>query len=223
MTTVARQYYVDGKTRVAIATELNTSRFKVARLVESARRLGVVTISIKPGGLVDPGLSRQFRQRFGLTEALVVRTEGDDPEELYGQLGRAAARHLTEIVSADDTLGFDTGRTVSHIADHLDLLPPCDVVQLSVLAGTVQLNGLDILRRVTEVTGGTAFPLYAPMIALDADAATSYRRQPEVRSRAAATAPSPSPSSRSAPGSRPSPRCTTGSATPNDRPCWRPA
>jgi DNA-binding transcriptional regulator LsrR (DeoR family) len=181
MTTAARQYYLEGKTRVEIATQLRTSRFKVARLLEAARKLGVVTITIRPHGLVDSELSEQLKQRFGLSHALVVWADGEDPEELYGQLGRAAARHLAKTVSAKDVLGFDTGRTVSHIADHLDSLPPCDVVQLSGLAGTVQLNGLEILRRVIEVNGGTAYPLYAPMIALDAAAAAAYRQQPEVR------------------------------------------
>ncbi len=182
MTMVARQYYIEGKTRVEIAEQLKTSRFKVARLLEAALKLGVVTITIKPRGLVDNELSEQLKQRFGLTQALVVWADRDDPEELYGQLGRAAARHLAETVSAKDVLGFDTGRTVGHIADHLDSLPPCDVVQLSGLAGTVQLNGLEILRRVTEVNGGTAYPLYAPMIAPDAAAAAAYQQQPEVRS-----------------------------------------
>ena len=180
MTAVARLYYIDGRTRVEIGEQLRLSRFKVSRLLDAARRLGVVTITIKPGGLVDLELSARLRQQFGLSSALTVRVDADEPTELYGQLGRAAARHLTETVSVHDVLGFDTGRTVSHIADHLEMLPACDVVQLSGLAGTVQLNGLDILRRVTEVNGGTAHPLYAPMIAHGAAAAAAYRQQPEV-------------------------------------------
>jgi len=145
------------------------------------KRLQRLTESRWSACLVDPQLSAQLQQRFGLTQALAVWADGDNPEELYGQLGRAAARHLTETVSARDVLGFDTGRTVSHIADHLDSLASCDVVQLSGLAGTVQLNGLEILRRVTEVNGGNAYPLYAPMIAPDTAAAAAYRQQPEVQ------------------------------------------
>jgi DNA-binding transcriptional regulator LsrR (DeoR family) len=181
MALAARQFYLEGKTRVEIAEQLNTSRFKVARLLESALKLGVVTITIKPGGLVEPDVSDRLAQRFGLTKAFAVRANAHNPQELYDYLGRVAARHLTEIVSSEDVLGFDTGRTVSHIADHLDSLPPCDVVQLSGLAGTVQLNGLEILRRVTSVNGGTAYPLYAPMIAVDAAAAAAHRQQPGVK------------------------------------------
>jgi DNA-binding transcriptional regulator LsrR (DeoR family) len=43
MTMVARQYCLEGKTRVEIAEQLKTSRFKVARLLEAALKLGVVT------------------------------------------------------------------------------------------------------------------------------------------------------------------------------------
>jgi DNA-binding transcriptional regulator LsrR (DeoR family) len=181
MAMAARQFYLEGKTRIEIAKHLNTSRFKVARLLESALKLGIVTITIKQGGLVDPGVSAKLAQRFALTKALAVRANTHNPEELYDHLGRVAARHLTEIVSSDDVLGFDTGRTVSHIADHLDSLPPCDLVQLSGLAGTVQLNGMEILRRVTSVNGGTAYPLYAPMIAVDAASAEAHRQQPGVK------------------------------------------
>ena len=48
------------------------------------------------------------------------------------------------------------------------------------------LNGLEILRRVTEVNGVTAYPLYAPIIAVAVAVARRpsprYRQQPELRS-----------------------------------------
>ena len=181
MIMAAQQFYLEGKTRIEIAKQLNTSRFKVARLLESALKLGVVTITIQQGGLVEPDISAKLAQRFALKKALAVRANAHNPQELYNNLGRVAAKHLTEIVSSDDVLGFDTGRTVGHIADHLDSLPPCDIVQLSGLAGTVQLNGMEILRRVTSINSGTAYPLYAPMIAIDAASADAHRQQLGVK------------------------------------------
>ena len=181
MIMAAQQFYLEGKTRIEIAKQLNTSRFKVARLLESALKLGVVTITIQQGGLVEPDISAKLAQRFALKKALAVRANAHNPQELYNNLGRVAAKHLTEIVSSDDVLGFDTGRTVGHIADHVDSLPPCDIVQLSGLAGTVQLNGMEILRRVTSINSGTAYPLYAPMIAIDAASADAHRQQLGVK------------------------------------------
>lgn len=180
MTMVARDFYLEDLSRVDIAARRGISRFKVARLLDEARASGVVTISIRPHGLVDQELSTRIAEQFGLRDALAVFVDGDR-QAMYDQLGEAAARYLTRVVGPEDVLGFDTGRTVGRIADRLTELPPCDVVQLAGLAGTVQLNGLEILRRVADATHGEAYPLYAPMLAVDPQAASLYRRQDEVR------------------------------------------
>lgn len=180
MMQMARMFYLEGLTRVEIAKRLNTSRFKVGRTLDAARETGMVTITLRPSGMVDRELSQQVASRYQLREARAVRVNGSSPTELYDRLGQVTARLLTDQVTATDILGFDSGRTVSQISYHLKALPPCDVVQLTGLAGTVQQNGLDIIRRVTEVSGGTAYPLYAPMIAPDAASASALRQQPGI-------------------------------------------
>lgn len=50
MVHAARRYYLDDASKVAIAEELDISRFKVARLLEEARDQGIVRIDV-----VDPG------------------------------------------------------------------------------------------------------------------------------------------------------------------------
>lgn len=181
MTQVAQMHYLQGLTRVEIAKKLNISRFKIGRVLESALEVGVVTITIRPAGLVDGALSTALTQRFALTEAQAVFTTNADPDALYSRLGQVAANLLSRVVTRDDVLGIDAGRTVSHIADHLITLPACDVVQLSGLAGSVQQTGLDIMRRVSEASGGTAYPLYAPMIAINATSAVALRHQPNIQ------------------------------------------
>ena len=55
---VARQFYLEGVSKVDIADRLGISRFRVARLLESARDAGMVRIEIGlPGGTLDAGLS----------------------------------------------------------------------------------------------------------------------------------------------------------------------
>lgn len=181
MSQVARLHYLEGLTRIEIAQQLSVSRFKVARLLETALKTGVVTITIRPAGLVDLELSAALVERYGLQEATAVHVGSPDPAELYNRLGQVTARLLADTVTQDDVLGFDCGRTVSHIADHLTSLPACDVVQLSGLAGAVQQTGLDILRRVSQTSGGAAFPLYAPMIAVDARSAVALREEPGIQ------------------------------------------
>src|ERR1700739_3331505 len=55
---VARQFYIEGVSKVDIADQLGISRFRVARLLDSARESGLVRIEIGlPGGALDAGLS----------------------------------------------------------------------------------------------------------------------------------------------------------------------
>ena len=54
---VARQFYLEGVSKVDIADRLGISRFRVARLLDSAREAGMVRIEIGlPGGSLDTGL-----------------------------------------------------------------------------------------------------------------------------------------------------------------------
>ena len=182
MAEVARLHYLQGVNRVDIADRLEISRFKVSRLLEAAVSSGVVTISIRPTERTDHELSHALAQRFSLRAVQAVPVSSPEPDVLRARLGEASANLLTDILTVDDVLGLDAGRTVSHIADYLSSLPACETVQLSGLAGSVQQTGLEILRRVTLVSGGVAHPLYAPMLALDARSAATLRKQPMIAS-----------------------------------------
>ena len=97
--TVARRYYVDGRSKVEIADELDISRFKVARLLDQALATGLVRIEIGHPGSIDTDLSSRLREQLGLRTAIVVGTEESDPAALRTLLGRAAGDLLTETVS----------------------------------------------------------------------------------------------------------------------------
>ena len=54
---VARRYYLEDKSKIEIAEELGLSRFKVARLLETARESGLVHIEIAYLDMIDIDLS----------------------------------------------------------------------------------------------------------------------------------------------------------------------
>src|SRR3989440_6234807 len=79
---VARRYFLDGRSKVEIADELGLSRFKVARLIEEAKLTGLVRIEIRGEGVLDVDLSARLRERFGLQHAVVVDAPDEDPAVL---------------------------------------------------------------------------------------------------------------------------------------------
>src|SRR5579859_7153434 len=87
---VARQFYLEGVSKVDIADRLGISRFRVARLLDSARDAGMVRIEIGlPGGSLDAGLSAELCAVFGLRHAFVFNFP-EDESPLRQRLGEAA-------------------------------------------------------------------------------------------------------------------------------------
>lgn len=180
MAFVARQFYLEGKTRVAIADSLGTTRFRVARMLELARETGLVTITVNRPGVVNTSLSDRLADRFGLRRGLAAVTASDQPMFIRDALGRVAAGLLTDIVTADDVLGFASGRTLNTIVTHLRSLAACDIVQLTGLAGGIDETSSELVRQVSAISGGRAYPIYAPLIASDRVAADAFIRQGSI-------------------------------------------
>src|ERR687889_319491 len=128
---VARRYYLDGRSKVEIAEEFGLSRFKVARLLDAARESGLVRIEIRHEGEIDVDLSARLQERFGLQHSIVVDTPDEDAQSLRQHLGRAAAQLLAEITTPHDVLGLGWARAVSAMARSLTHLPGTPVVQLT--------------------------------------------------------------------------------------------
>ena len=103
---VARRYYMEGLSKTEIADEYRLSRFKIARLLETARSQGLVRIEISHPGTIDVELSVLLRQAFRLEHAIVVDTQEDDAASLRKQLGLAAADLLAEVMTPTDVLGL---------------------------------------------------------------------------------------------------------------------
>lgn len=181
---IARRYYLDGRSKIEIAEEFGLSRFKVARLLDVARESGLVRIEIRHQGEIDVDLSARLRDRYALQHAIVVDTPDEDPAVLRGHLGRAAAQLLTEIIGPDDVLGLAWARAVSAMAEALPPLPGTPVVQLT---GVLSLPGgpdtsVEVVRDVAKASGGAAHVFYAPFTVPDATTARALRQHPEVAS-----------------------------------------
>ncbi|GCD39119.1 transcriptional regulator [Streptomyces chrestomyceticus JCM 4735] len=178
---MARRFYLEGKSKIQIAEEFGVSRFKVARVLETALERDLVRIEIRVPAELDAERSDALRARYGLRHAVVVESPADatddapDPENL----GEVAADLLGELVTEGDVLGLAWGRSTIHMAAALHRLPPCTVVQLTGVydAGTADRGSVEAVRRAADVSGGEAHPIYAPMLLPDSATAAALRGQ----------------------------------------------
>jgi DNA-binding transcriptional regulator LsrR (DeoR family) len=180
MAYVARRFYRDDATRSEIAEEIGVSRFKIARMLERAKSLGIIKFEINAGDLVDPELSINLQKRFGLHRALVITAPGKSEEIVREYVGKAAAHLLSEIVEEGEVIGFTSGRTIYAVAGFLQSLARCDVVALGGVAGQATEHGVEILRRTQRVAGGRMWPIFAPLVVRDPATAQALLHDPLI-------------------------------------------
>lgn len=178
---IAREYYVNGKSRVEIAGETGLSRFKVGRMLEEAVKRGIIRFEIVSAPGVDLDLSMQLKNRFGLDQAVVVELPVDTDAVAQSALGGVAAESIDEFVGSDDILGLTSGRTLNVMARRLDHLPCRAVVQLAGVAGPIQESGLEVILRLANFPGVRPWPIYASLVMSDAQTAAGNLRQPGTR------------------------------------------
>lgn len=179
---VARSYYLDGRSKSEIAEEFGISRFKVARILDQAKEAGLVRIEIRPPAGIDDALSEQVRKAFGLRHVIVVAGEGHNEVELRSSLAHTATALLSEIVTEDDVVGIGYGRTLTIMAQTMDALARCPIVQLTgaLLGVNRDENSVELVRQISGRNGGPAYPMYTPQVLPDAATAATLRKQPEV-------------------------------------------
>src|ERR1700746_1356692 len=129
---VARQFYLEGVSKVDIADQLGISRFRVARLLDSARESGMGRIeSGLLGATLDAGLSPEVCSAFGLRQAFAFDFPDHDEPALRRRLGEAAGQALMDLITPGDIVGMSWSRTLSGLAAALTQIPPCPILQLT--------------------------------------------------------------------------------------------
>lgn len=178
---VARRYYLEDRSKSEIADELGISRFRVARLLDVARRTGMVEIKIHSPDTLDTELSERLQRAYGLTSAVVLDVPDDDVHALRHYLGDTMAEVLRDLVAPADVLGVAWARSVVGITDMITRFANVPVVQLTGALSSPEGNDvLEVVRGFARAGGGTPYVFYAPFIASDAATARTLRRQPDV-------------------------------------------
>jgi lsr operon transcriptional repressor len=133
---VAWFYYKDELTQDEIAKRLSVSRASVGRMLDRARKVGLVSINLNADHLNAFEVSRNLRRVFGLSEALVVpdhAKEQGDHHGLNARLGLGGAQFMSTHLRPGGTLGVGWGETVSRViaATNFGAVGPVRMVTLT--------------------------------------------------------------------------------------------
>jgi len=178
----ARRFYLDGASKSDIAVELGLSRFKVSRLLDAAKRDGIVRITIDVPAEVNLDLSTGLAAAYGIRQALVIKVLDASDDFMRLQLGRAGAALLGSALEADDVLGVSWGHTLQAMVGAIDVLPACTIVQIvGGVPANLNINSMELVRQLADHAGGQVYPLHVPMLLDSPAAAATLREEFHVR------------------------------------------
>lgn len=112
---IAWQYFMEGRNQAAIAKSWGFSRSKVSRMLDKARRVGLVEISIRSRFAGSMSVEGRLRDVLGLEWVAVVPDAGRTAPDILSDAGRMAAEFLDARIDALRVVGVGWGTTVSGI------------------------------------------------------------------------------------------------------------
>jgi len=180
---ILRRYYLDDATKLEIASEFEISRFRVARLIDDAKRRGRVRIEITPSA-ADADRSERLRRALGLRRAIVVSdAEGRDPDAVRRAVGRASARLLTELAGRQSVVGISASLALIAMGEEIESLGESTVVQLCGVHANqaAGVGPVELVREIAGKTSGRSRVFYAPFVTPTAASAHDLRSDPAVR------------------------------------------
>jgi lsr operon transcriptional repressor len=186
---VAWFYYKDELTQDEIARRLSVSRASVGRMLDRARKVGLVSISLNADHLGAFEVSRQLRETFALAEALVIpdhQADAGDRHELNARLGLGGAQFMSTHLRPGGTLGVGWGETVSRViaSTSFGAVGPIHMVSLT--------GGVDAYLPAFlssnkgegpaegEMTSATVIP--TPIVASTPELAAALKAEPAIQS-----------------------------------------
>jgi lsr operon transcriptional repressor len=111
-------YYKDELTQDEISKLLSISRASVGRLLDRARKIGVVRIDLDTQFFDSMELGSTLRETFGLDGALVVPSYAGEDRNQHAvnvRVGRGGAQYLSTHLKRGSKLGIGFGETVSEV------------------------------------------------------------------------------------------------------------
>ena len=174
-------YYIEQLTQSEVADKLGVSRSTVIRLLQRARKSGLVTISL--GVSTDTfETERDLEARYGLKKVRIVPS-AEDAGMQRRWLGQVAAEALQEMVRKNSVIAVSWGSTLLAMAGALQGEVAIPNVQIVALNGGLHkadrgTNPYEVAEQVGQFFGAQARALYAPVYVRNAETAAGLISDP---------------------------------------------
>ena len=183
-TQVARLFFDRQMTKVEIAAHLGISRFRVARLIDSALADGLVRIEYRDVPAEDRALATEMEERFRLDLCAVADVADDADTGGLDVVAQLAGAVIDGLIGPSEVIGVAWGSTMAAVVRHIPTRA-ATTIQVVQLAGSSSRLGRErdagqLARSLADRLGATEYPIYAPAFVASADIRAALARDPEV-------------------------------------------
>jgi DNA-binding transcriptional regulator LsrR (DeoR family) len=157
---VAQMYHIEGRRQAEIASALRMSQATVSRMLKRAEQEDIVrtTVIPPPGTFAD--LEAALRDRYGLTEAIVIDCSEDRDGAIMARIGEAAAHFLEVTLQPQEIIGVSSwSQTLLRMVDNIHPLKAAKAKYVVQILGgmgdaSVQTHATELTARLAKLTGG---------------------------------------------------------------------
>lgn len=184
---IAQMYHVEGRRQAEIAESMHMSQATVSRMLKRAEQEDIVrtTVIPPPGTFAD--LETALRNRYGLTEAIVIDCSEDRDGAIMARIGEAAAHFLEVTLQQDEIIGVSSwSQTILRMVDNIHPFKNAKAKYIVQILGgmgdaSVQTHATQLTARFAKLTGGEPRLLLVQGITSSREAKLIMLADPVVR------------------------------------------
>ena len=181
----ARLYYEQRLTQTEIGRKLSLSRSTVSRMLQRARDVGIVSITVNYDVARDRDLEERLCSAFALREARVLSSMGRSFDLIRNGIGKLGADLLEESLGDCRTLGVSYGPTLAITVDQTRRRPSDGLTVVTIIGALGSDNplieGIDLTRQLATKLDARYRYLHAPLLVEDRRTRDLFLQEPTVK------------------------------------------
>lgn len=184
---VAQMYHAEKKRQAEIAETLRMSQATVSRMLKRAEQEDIVRTTIIPPPGTFAELETALREKYRLTEAIVIDCSEDRDGAVMARIGEAAAHFLEVTLQQDEIIGVSSwSQTILRMVDNIHPLKAAKAKYIVQILGgmgeaSVQAHATQLTARLAKLTGGEPRLLLVQGISSSREAKLVMLSDPVVR------------------------------------------
>lgn len=168
-------YYFEDMTQQKIAELLGISRMRVIKLLEKARKNGIVQFKMREDSTSRMQIEKQLTEQYGLKDTFIVPTNPDS-EGVNETIARAAAMYISDRLPENAFINMGYGDTCSRVLFNLATMSDNPISCVSLTGGVnYYLPHNDVNLFNTKL-----YLIPAPLIASTKEIATAMQNEATV-------------------------------------------